>query len=387
MVLGHLRTTFPDLDLSVLTAAPDVAATRARFGVPVVSVRAGAETPSRGRLASSVARVREALRITAESWRVPRRFDVVVATGGGFLEAEGSLAAGSLLAWVALVVTALAASTGGRRWVVFDVGATPQPSRLARAFSRAALRRASRRSFRDQGSRDAMVSAGGATTSDTVAADLVLSRWAASGPEPVVGRRRVGIGVMSFGWSGPAVGRALDQAGYEREIAVAVAALVAGGAEVVLFGGDRADEPVAAEVERAVAALQGGDRATGVDRVTPRTFDDLLAVVRSCDVVAGSRYHNVVGALISGLPAVAVVDRVKLRDLAWSVGLGELVHEARSLDGAALASTIELALDQRAALAARVRAAGAPLADAARNELVALDAIVRDVVAGPAISR
>jgi polysaccharide pyruvyl transferase WcaK-like protein len=156
---------------------------------------------------------------------------------------------------------------------------------------------------------------------------------------------------------------------------------------VVLFGGDRADEPVAAEVERAVAALQGGDRATGVDRVTPRTFDDLLAVVRSCDVVAGSRYHNVVGALISGLPAVAVVDRVKLRDLAWSVGLGELVHEARSLDGAALASTIELALDQRAALAARVRAAGAPLADAARNELVALDAIVRAVVGGPAISR
>ena len=377
-VVEHLRRSRPTTELRLLTYADDAALVARRFGVATISLRRPRPVRPAGRVARLVGRPWRLVRLLAHAWASVRGVDVVVVTGGGVFEAEGTAGIGGWIGMVGLLSLALASSVGRHHHLAFvGVGGTYAPRRLERVLVAASTRRAEHRSFRDEESRTALLRMGGAAPGDLVGADLVFAREPVAGPERVDGGRpRVGIGVMGFPWLDLDSPGAIAADAYVDALVSTIASLVSGGDDVLIFGGDTADDPVVEVTSARARARLDDDGRSHVLVSEARSLEDQLSELATTDVVVSSRFHNVVATFLAERPVVAVADRAKVRRLMASAGLQDYVVEAATLTAAELLHVIEQARQEESPNRAAVARAREGQRVLARQELDALDRLI-----------
>ncbi|MEU6259389.1 polysaccharide pyruvyl transferase family protein [Streptomyces sp. NPDC047043] len=325
-VLGYLRTEHPDAVVDALCGGPEAVATR--FGIPATRLhwnRAEYRTASRaGAIASKgLGKLVDVFRTAA--W--VRRHDVVIVPGMGVLEATLPLRP-----WGFPYSLFLLCASGrllGTRVALVSVGAAEIRNRPTRALVRWSARLAAYRSYRDAQSRDAMRAMGVDTTRDEVYPDLAFSLPTppASGPDEFsVSPGTVCVGVMDF--HGGNDDRARAEEIYRRYLDGTirfVRALVEEGRPVRLLTGDQCDASV-------VAAILDAVDSPLVTAAEPASLADLMKEMAAADTVVAVRYHNLICALKTGTPVLALSYAAKSDALMTDMGLGAYCHPAREVD-------------------------------------------------------
>ena len=389
VAVEHLRATHPDLDLRLITYGPQTAAVAERLAVRTVS-RHPAERRGAGRCphlagwlpggARSVgARAWHLAREATSTWSALRSVDAVVVLGCGVFEAESTVGGRGWRAMADLYLVSLVSSLGSHRLAFVGIGGTVMPTRLERILVVAAMRRADRRSFRDEASKAALGRMGGGKPDDLVVADLVFaaSRAAVEGAAEGEGgegsaaesvqvsarRPQVALGVMAFDWLRRSDGELSAQDPYLAAFVETVTALVSQGQDVVVFAADVADR-FAVDLVAQEAKARLGSSGDQVTTARATTLADQLPMLTGARTVVGSRFHTAVAALIAGRAPVAVLDRVKVRTLMHAMELDAYVLEARSLASSALLGLVATAQAEQTAVEART----APVVQAARDQ-------------------
>jgi polysaccharide pyruvyl transferase WcaK-like protein len=324
-VLGHLRAEHPEAVVDALCGGPE--AVTARFGIPATRLhwyRGEYRTASRaGSIASKgLGKLVDVFRTAA--W--VRRHDVVIVPGMGVLEATLPLRP-----WGFPYSLFLLCASGrllGTRVALVSVGAATIGNRPTRALVRWSARLAAYRSYRDAQSRDAMRSMGVDTTRDEVYPDLAFSLPTppASGPSGSVSPGTVCVGVMDF--HGGNDDRARADEIFRRYLDGTirfVRVLVEEGRPVRLLTGDGCDVAV---VDAILAAVD----SPLVTAAEPTSLADLMNEMAAADTVVAVRYHNLICALKTGTPVLALSYAAKSDALMADMGLGAYCHPAREVD-------------------------------------------------------
>lgn len=319
-VLRYLRAERPAAVVDALCGGPE--AVTARFGIPATRLhwyRGEYRTASRAGAVAGKALGKLVDAVRTAAW--VRRHDLVIVPGMGVLEATLPLrpwgfpyslfllcASGRLLRTpVALV----------------GVGADAITERPTRVLVRWSARLAAYRSYRDGLSRDAMRAMGVDTTGDAVHPDLA---FALPAPPPGAPPGPVCVGVMDFRGGNDDRARAGEiHRRYVAETTRFVRALAAEGRRVRLLTGDAADARVVAAILDAVDSPLV--TAAGADSLA-----ELMAETAAAEAVVATRYHNLVCALRTGTPTLALSYAAKSDALMEDMGLGAYRHPAREVD-------------------------------------------------------
>lgn len=331
-VLGYLRAAHPEAVVDALCGGPEAVTTR--FGIPATRLhwyRGEYRTASRAGsvAAKGLGKLVDVFRTAA--W--VRRHDVVIVPGMGVLEATLPLRP-----WGFPYSLFLLCASGrllGTRVALVSVGAATIGNRPTRALVRWSARLAAYRSYRDAQSRDAMRSMGVDTSRDEVYPDLAFSLPTppASTPsnpsaqsDPSDRPGPVCLGIMDFHGGNDDRDRA-DEI-YRRYLDGTirfVRALVEEDRTVRLLTGDDCDASV-------VAAILDAVNSPLVTAAEPTSLADLMKEMSAADTVVAVRYHNLICALKTGTPVLALCYAAKSDALMTEMGLGAYRHPAREVD-------------------------------------------------------
>ncbi|MEU8712527.1 polysaccharide pyruvyl transferase family protein [Streptomyces sp. NPDC048663] len=322
-LLGHLRADHPDAVVDALCGGPE--AVTARFGIPATRLhwnRAEYRTASRaGAIAAKgLGKLVDVFRTA--SW--VRRHDVVIVPGMGVLEATLPLRPWGFP--YALFLLCASGRLLGTRVALVSVGAAEIRNRPTRALVRWSARLAAYRSYRDTRSRDAMRAMGVDTARDEVYPDLAFALPAPPAGEPSGAPGPVCVGVMDF--HGGNDDRARADEIYERYLDGTirfVRTLAEEGRPVRLLTGDRCDATV-------VDAILDAVRSPLVTAAEPASLADLMKEMAAADTVVAVRYHNLICALKTGTPVLALSYAAKSDAVMARMGLGAYCHPAREVD-------------------------------------------------------
>lgn len=335
------RRLNPEASLGCVCAFPD--RVEREHQIPAYSLR----TAGRLDLWSTRSRVGRAFRrpvLEVARWgaayRLLRRVDHLVVPGTGILDDFGVRPwqmPSDLLRW------SLLARFTHTRLSYVGIGAGPINRRASRWLLRAALRQASDCSFRDEESRAFMTSIGRDTSRDRVIPDLAFALAPPPGPHTRELAGCVGLGVMAwYGWSNSPTDGEQEYRRYLDSIVRTARSLAARGQAVRLLVGEDADKRA---VEDLTAAIHSGGTPVHLIAEPIRTMRDLLAQIAQTDVVVGTRYHNIVAALIVGRPVVSLGYAEKNRSLLNQVGLAEYCQSVDAIDPQAVAASVTELLD------------------------------------------
>ena len=230
------------------------------------------------------------------AWRTLRRAKTFVIAGTGVLDDQHvrpSELPLDVLRW------SLAARLARARLVFLSVGAGPIDQTWSRRFLRLAVSLAHDVSYRDQRSLEFMRSIGRDVARDRVLPDLAL---ALDPPdrEPKTASREspVAIGVLArLNW--PGRDREYDR--YESGLVELIERLAVDRRRILLVTGDEAD----VDTQHAIVRRMNGSSARVVAREC-HSFDDVLKAAAECDAMVASRYHNLVAAVVAGIPVVSL---------------------------------------------------------------------------------
>ncbi|MFI7295080.1 polysaccharide pyruvyl transferase family protein [Streptomyces sp. NPDC050121] len=322
-VLGYLRAEHPDAVVDALCGGPE--AVTAKFGIPATRLhwnRAEYRTASRaGAIASKgLGKLVDVFRTAA--W--VRRHDVVIVPGMGVLEATLPLRPWGFP--YSLFLLCASGRLTRTRVALVGVGAAEIQSRPTRALVRWSARLAAYRSYRDGQSRDAMRAMGVDTARDEVYPDLAFSLPTPPASAPTGTPGPVCLGVMDF--HGGNDDRARAEEIYRRYLDGTirfVRTLVEEGRPVRLLTGDQCDLSVVAAVLDAVDSPL-------VTAAEPASLADLMNEMAAADTVVAVRYHNLICALKTGTPVLALCYAAKSDALMDRMGLGAYCHPAREVD-------------------------------------------------------
>ncbi|WP_046727068.1 polysaccharide pyruvyl transferase family protein [Streptomyces humi] len=322
-LLGYLRAEHPEAVVDALCGGPE--AVTARFGIPATRLhwnRAEYRTASRaGAIAAKgLGKLVDVFRTAA--W--VRRHDVVIVPGMGVLEATLPLRPWGFP--YALFLLCASGRLLGTRVALVSVGAAEIGNRPTRALVRWSARLAAYRSYRDAQSRAAMRAMGVDTARDEVYPDLAfaLPTPPASAPSGTPGP--VCLGVMDFHGGNDDRDRAEEiHRRYLDGTITFVRTLVAEGRPVRLLTGDRCDRSV-------VAAILDAVDSPLVTAAEPASLADLMNEMAAADTVVAVRYHNLICALKTGTPVLALCYAAKSDALMDRMGLGAYCHPAREVD-------------------------------------------------------
>ncbi|NEW70694.1 polysaccharide pyruvyl transferase family protein [Streptomyces rhizosphaericus] len=357
-VLGYLRAEHPEAVVDALCGGPE--AVTARFGIPATRLhwyRGEYRTASRaGSIAAKgLGKLVDVFRTAA--W--VRRHDVVIVPGMGVLEATLPLRP-----WGFPYSLFLLCASGRllrTRVALVSVGAAEIGNRPTRALVRWSARLVAYRSYRDTQSRDAMRAMGVDTTRDEVYPDLAFSLPAPQASAPTGTPGPVCLGVMDF--HGGNDDRARAEEIYRRYLDGTirfVRTLVEEGRPVRLLTGDQCDLSV-------VAAILDAVDSPLVTAAEPASLADLMNEMAAADTVVAVRYHNLICALKTGTPVLALCYAAKSDALMDRMGLGAYCHPAREVDADRLLEQFrdleKHAAKLRQTLTERNRAAAEQLAD------------------------
>lgn len=337
-----LRNRWPDVALRAFTlhpartsanhgveAEPLTGVNRHLFGAPLgegpwpvraARVLAGRSRniPLLGRFASVASSfittlVFEAISLRS-AWRWVRTADLVLASGGGQLDAVWGGAWGQPYA---LARWAWLARRAGVPFALLSVGYGGASTWLSRQFLRYAVSRAAYCSVRDEGSR-AMTMELGVKGDLPVVPDLAFG-LTASAPLPP---RRPGhdIGISPMVYLRPGSWPIENLVEYQRMVALwanLVMAIVARGDRVHLFVSNPGDMAAV----RDVWELLGAESRAGCTIEEAKSPDALLELFRGWDVVVASRLHGVLLAIVSARPVLALSHERKVRAAMSDAGL------------------------------------------------------------------
>ncbi|MBT3153876.1 polysaccharide pyruvyl transferase family protein [Streptomyces sp. CHD11] len=321
-VLGYLRRAHPEAVVDALCGGPETVT--ARYGIPATRLhwyRGEYRTASRAAAIAGkgLGKLVDAVRTAA--W--VRRHDVVIVPGMGVLEATLPLRP-----WGFPYSLFLLCASGRllrTEVALVGVGAAPIASRPTRFLVRWSARLAAHRSYRDTLSRDAMRAMGVDTARDEVHPDLAFAL-----PAPPAGEGRrpgpVCVGVMDFHGGDDDRDRAGEiHRRYLDGTIRFVRALVGDGRPVRLLTGDACDTAVVEAVLHAVdSPLLTAAEAT--------SLAGLMRETAAADAVVATRYHNLVCALRTGTPTLALSYAAKSDALMAGMGLAAYRHPAREID-------------------------------------------------------
>ncbi|GAA2475202.1 polysaccharide pyruvyl transferase family protein [Streptomyces longisporus] len=322
-VLGYLRTEHPDAVVDALCGGPEAVTTR--FGIPATRLhwnRAEYRTASRaGAIVSKgVGKLVDVFRTAA--W--VRRHDVVIVPGMGVLEATLPLRP-----WGFPYSLFLLCASGrllGTRVALVSVGAAEIRNRPTRALVRWSARLAAYRSYRDAQSRDAMRAMGVDTARDEVYPDLAFSLPTPQTSAPSGSPGTVCLGVMDFHGGNDDRARADEiHRRYLDGTIRFVRTLVEEGRPIRLLTGDQCDVAV-------VEAILDAVDSPLVTAAEPASLADLMKEMAAADTVVAVRYHNLICALKTGTPVLALSYAAKSDALMDRMGLGAFCHPAREVD-------------------------------------------------------
>ncbi|GAA2285610.1 polysaccharide pyruvyl transferase family protein [Streptomyces atrovirens] len=322
-VLGYLRAEHPEAVVDALCGGPE--AVTARYGIPATRLhwyRGEYRTASRAGAvaAKGLGKLVDVVRTAA--WA--RRHDVVIVPGTGVLETTLPLRP-----WGFPYSLFLLCATGrlvGTRVALVSVGAGTIGNRPTRTLTRWSTRLAAYRSYRDTMSRDAMRAMGVDTARDEVYEDLVFALPAPPASAPPGPPGPVCVGVMDFHGSNDERDRAEEiHRRYLDGTTRFVRALVEDGRPVRLVTGDELDRPVADAILDAVDSPL-------VTVAETASLADLMKEMSAADTVVATRYHNLVCALKTGTPTLALSYSAKSDTLMARMGLGAYCHPARETD-------------------------------------------------------
>ncbi|MFD8569354.1 polysaccharide pyruvyl transferase family protein [Streptomyces sp. NPDC059639] len=338
-VLGYLRADHPDAAVDALCGGPE--AVTARFGIPATRLhwnRAEYRTASRAGsvAAKGLGKLVDVFRTAA--W--VRKHDVVIVPGMGVLEATLPLRPWGFPYSLFL----LCASGRLQRTPValVGVGAAEIRNRPTRALVRWSARCAAYRSYRDTPSRDAMRAMGVDTSRDEVYPDLAFSLPAPRASAPTGATGTVCLGVMDFHGGNDDRARADEiHRRYLDGTIRFVRTLTDEGRAVRLLTGDRCDETV-------VAAILDAVDSPLVTAAEPASLADLMDEMAAADTVVAVRYHNLICAVKTGTPVLALCYATKSEALMERMGLGAYCHPAREVDADRLLEQFR-ALEKRSA--------------------------------------
>ncbi|MFG3009598.1 polysaccharide pyruvyl transferase family protein [Streptomyces cinerochromogenes] len=322
-VLGYLRAEHPEAVVDALCGGPE--AVEARFGIPATRLhwyRGEYRTASRaGAIAAKgLGKLVDVFRTAA--W--VRRHDVVIVPGMGVLEATLPLRP-----WGFPYSLFLLCATGrafGTRVALVSVGAATIRDRPTRALVRWSARLAAYRSYRDAQSRDAMRAMGVDTARDEVYPDLAFCLPTPEASTPSGSPGPVCVGVMDFHGGNDDRARAGEiHRRYLDGTIRFVRVLAEEGRPVRLLTGDECDASV-------VAAILDAVDSPLVTAAEPASLADLMKEMAAADTVVAVRYHNLVCALKTGTPVLALCYAAKSDALMDRMGLGAYCHPAREVD-------------------------------------------------------
>ncbi|WBO61609.1 polysaccharide pyruvyl transferase family protein [Streptomyces camelliae] len=322
-VLRYLRAEHPEAVVDALCGGPEAVTTR--FGIPATRLhwnRAEYRTASRAGAitAKGLGKLVDVFRTAA--W--VRRHDVVIVPGMGVLEATLPLRPWGFP--YSLFLLCLTGRLFGTRVALVSVGAATIGNRPTRALVRWSARLAAYRSYRDAQSRDAMRAMGVDTARDEVYPDLAFSLPTSPASAPSGSPGLVCVGVMDF--HGGNDDRARADEIYRRYLDGTirfVRALVEEGRPVRLLTGDECDATV-------VAAILDAVDSPLVTAAEPESLADLMKEMAAADTVVAIRYHNLICALKTGTPVLALCYAAKSDALMDRMGLGAYCHPARDVD-------------------------------------------------------
>jgi polysaccharide pyruvyl transferase WcaK-like protein len=180
------------------------------------------------------------------------------------------------------------------------------------------------------------------TARDEVYPDLAFSLPAPRASAPSGSPGPVCVGVMDF--HGGNDDRARADEIYRRYLDGTtrfVRALVEEGRPVRLLTGDECDASV-------VAAILDAVDSPLVTAAEPSSLADLMKEMAAADTVVAIRYHNLICALKTGTPVLALSYAAKSDALMAQMGLGAYCHPAREVDADRLLEQFR-ALEQRSA--------------------------------------
>ncbi|MEU1501673.1 polysaccharide pyruvyl transferase family protein [Streptomyces sp. NPDC005732] len=328
-LLGHLRAAHPEAVVDALCGGPEAVTTR--FGIPATRMhwyRGEYRTASRARAIAGKALGKLVDVFRTAAW--VRRHDVVIVPGMGVLEATLPLRP-----WGFPYSLFLLCASGRllrTRVALVSVGAATIADRPTRALVRWSARLAAYRSYRDTQSRDAMRAMGVDTARDEVYPDLAFAlpaQRASTAADPAEQADPAGtvcVGVMDFHGGNDDRARAEEIYGRYLDATIRfVRALVEEGRAVRLLTGDECDRPV-------VAAILDAVESPLVTAAEPASLADLMKEMAAADAVMAIRYHNLICALKTGTPVLALSYAAKSDALMTGMGLGAFCHPAREAD-------------------------------------------------------
>lgn len=332
-IVEFLRRVRPQADLICICSGTEVV--RRTYGLRTFSVNW--PQPNKGilrALDTLLLKMPSRFYSLIQKLNLVRKLDVIIVPGTGILDDFGERPLNGMPA--TLFVWSVLAKLFGTKFAIVSVGAGPIYNPLSRWFFKTAARMACYRSYRDTYSKDFMSSIGIDTRHDHVFPDLVFALPYSAREKRVREPGRpltVGVGVMCYyGWSGNEQTGATIHKVYIAKIGRFVRWLLEAGYRVRILTGDFHDKPTVDEVLKLV---MNENPQTFCDRLIveeARSLSDVMRQVAETDIVVTSRFHNLVCALINGLPAISISYAKKNDELLREVGLGAFCQHIEQID-------------------------------------------------------
>jgi polysaccharide pyruvyl transferase WcaK-like protein len=333
-MLYNLRNRLPEAELYSICYEPED--TCSRHGLPAVPIRSRYETAARSdagkRPKHRPGRVlrllfRRAPAELADWFRAARTLsgtELLLMTGTGMLTDYSTSAFGyayDVFKWT------VAARLAGCKVRFVGVGVGPIYERLSRWFFKAALWLADYRSYRDDFSRKRLAQLNIRTAPDPVFPDLAFSLPTHIFPARQVRSRQqrmVGLGVMNFQdphASTPAEQRSAYDAYLDKMCGFMVFLLERGYQLCILQGDARFDGTARAELRKRAEQRGLNYELSGIIDENSASVEDLLRQLAQVDVVISPRFHNLILAMMLGVPVISISYDPKSDVLLQAAGL------------------------------------------------------------------
>jgi polysaccharide pyruvyl transferase WcaK-like protein len=336
-LLYHLRSNFPSSEITCICTDP--AAVTRTYNIDTLPMGGVVVKPTwlRGNSLARFVR-RLIIGIPSEPYRwfqallTLKRLDVLIVAGTGLLtDISGLLNWGpySLFKW------SLLARACRCKLLFVSVGAGPLYGSAGRVLTKAALRLATFRSYRDNATKQFLDDLGVRTGNDGVYPDLAFSlprtdmpaESAPRGTRPVAG---LGLMLYAGRQSADRPSEAI-YAEYLESLVVFVRWLLDHNYDIRLLTGDVCDRPAVRDLlellkERSVHYQEGRVLDEPVLSV-----EHLLWQLSKTDLVVATRFHNVLLALLLNKPAISISFHQKCDSLMSAMGLPEYSQDIKQL--------------------------------------------------------
>lgn len=332
--LHAARQLDPAAELVCVCPHPDVV--RTQHDVTAVPTHQAAhrgprpDTPSGPRLFRLAQRPLYEIARWISVYRFLRQVDHVLIPGTGILDDFGERPQGMpyhLFRW------AVAARLAGKPFAFVSVGAGPITHPLSRILMKSAVKLSTYCSYRDNVSCSYMAGIGATSPTSPVMPDIVFALPRPK-PSPAPSGMTIGLGIMTYyGWANDADNGDGIFRTYIDNMSTIACRLLDEGHAIRILTGERCDRLGVEALLESIQHRRGS--AFGADVVVDEpigSMSDLLEQIGRTDAVIGTRYHNVVGALMMNRPVISLGYAAKFVDVMDSVGLGRYCHNAETVE-------------------------------------------------------